>query len=738
MTSLQARAIAAARQHDLQQRPAGTSEAALTGATSAFHRPDVKPKPAPKPRQLTSTSSPCPAHAPESESRPALSRKSSLSSRRSVEAIPVSSHSTGNNSYTGNGSGGHHEDALKAVHLPAPSAAGPALFARSPSSIAANLAAARLSPRPQIKTQHAPLKSNSKDNGQPPESAAVRKVRARRASIDWRTGETSLDGIFGNNYNSPRKADTTSIPPTESLVNMFEQPGTRPPSIRRVSGPASETQKSAHKPLSNEIGLGPQESAAARKLRARQASISRRWTSNLQDDRVRDARSTGPTDTSSIAPTKSLVQTFEQTLQKSPKAEQPQSASGLGRGAITREKSQGAQLGPQSKFTTDPIKPNVAPKPSNYCTPNKAAESAESVNQYSRSSEETTPLGSFNNGISSDSTAYASVPGTGTKPTPPLSRRGRSTKPQPASSFSPPSSASIEIRSTKPSYMASTQNRRTLSTTSISPSPPSLGPRPPFLQPNNYSQTSIKRISPHMSGSNIADAIVAASLSSRTPSPNPRPGEPLPPPLLPPRMEPRHHHLPFTNRRTRTVSPPKKAMRTTMREDPSSTDSSDDNTNPHKRHRHRLVRKHPHKHHEGDRLRWRSTITESERKRYEGIFASNKGLLLSSRSRPAATQGPKEADEVHGLIVRDIWSRSRLSQDCLREIWDLVAGQDGAMVGLEGQAQRGCLRREEFVVGMWLIDQRLKGRKLPIKVGESVWGSVRGVGGLVVPKARQK
>jgi hypothetical protein len=31
---------------------------------------------------------------------------------------------------------------------------------------------------------------------------------------------------------------------------------------------------------------------------------------------------------------------------------------------------------------------------------------------------------------------------------------------------------------------------------------------------------------------------------------------------------------------------------------------------------------------------------------------------------------------------------------------------------------------------MWLIDQRLKGRKLPVKVGSSVWNSVRGIYGM--------
>lgn len=44
------------------------------------------------------------------------------------------------------------------------------------------------------------------------------------------------------------------------------------------------------------------------------------------------------------------------------------------------------------------------------------------------------------------------------------------------------------------------------------------------------------------------------------------------------------------------------------------------------------------------------------------------------------------------------------------------------------------LGKEEFVVGLWLIDQRLKGRKLPVKVSETVWTSVKGLQGIKVKK----
>jgi hypothetical protein len=122
-----------------------------------------------------------------------------------------------------------------------------------------------------------------------------------------------------------------------------------------------------------------------------------------------------------------------------------------------------------------------------------------------------------------------------------------------------------------------------------------------------------------------------------------------------------------------------------------------------------LMKKHPNKHHEGDRKRWRDEITERERKRYEAVWASNKGLHTA--------QGLES--NVCNLVVRDIFSRSRLHPDVLEEVYSLI-----------DRKQNGGLERDEFVVGLWLIDQRLKGRKLPIRVSDSVWKSVGVLGGI--------
>ncbi|KAG9243109.1 hypothetical protein BJ878DRAFT_424370, partial [Calycina marina] len=132
-----------------------------------------------------------------------------------------------------------------------------------------------------------------------------------------------------------------------------------------------------------------------------------------------------------------------------------------------------------------------------------------------------------------------------------------------------------------------------------------------------------------------------------------------------------------------------------------------------RRGRKNLMKKHPNKHQEGDRKRWCDKVIERERKRYEAVWASNRGIFLE----------PMNADRVCNLVVRDIFSRSRLHTDVLEEVYELV-----------DRKENGSLVREEFVVGLWLIDQRLKGRKLPIRVSESVWRSVGVLGAIKVRK----
>lgn len=155
-----------------------------------------------------------------------------------------------------------------------------------------------------------------------------------------------------------------------------------------------------------------------------------------------------------------------------------------------------------------------------------------------------------------------------------------------------------------------------------------------------------------------------------------------------------------------------------MRNTAESSDSDDDK---HKKGRRRAkLRSGKHAHHEGSRKKWRDEIRPRERKRYEAVWASNRGLHLPASSSAATSvhsgKQPDYALYVSNVVVRDVWRRSRLPEDELGEVWDVV-----------DREKRGLLGRAEFVVGMWLIDQRLRGRKIPTKVSESVWGSANGL-----------
>lgn len=253
--------------------------------------------------------------------------------------------------------------------------------------------------------------------------------------------------------------------------------------------------------------------------------------------------------------------------------------------------------------------------------------------------------------------------------------------------------------------------------------PPVHKKRPPSISPSINSMTV----------DSLANAIVASSLaSSRTASPTKSglSGPPLPPPRRNKNPSLFHHH-----HDTRTPSPAK-GFRQTMRK-PKDEDEEDHNML--RMGKKNLMKKHPNKHHEGDRKRWRDSITERERKRYEAVWASNRGLFLSDSNVttsfplppragvPLQSQYPdlgQASESVSNLVVRDIWSRSRLGDETLAEVWDLV-DRSGA----------GKLSREEFVTGLWLIDQRLKGRKLPIRVSSSVWASA---GSSIGVKVRRK
>lgn len=183
-------------------------------------------------------------------------------------------------------------------------------------------------------------------------------------------------------------------------------------------------------------------------------------------------------------------------------------------------------------------------------------------------------------------------------------------------------------------------------------------------------------------------------------------------------------------------------MLTTLRQPPTSLSDDEDARRKMHRHAHRkgkvlghhIPGRRNHAHHEGSRSRWRDEVTAGQRRRYEAVWASNKGLFMRSGwgftggedddEEGRAQAGTKEAELVVNVVVRDIWDRSRLPREELAEIWGLV-----------DRGGKGALGREEFVVGMWLVDQRLRGRRLPGRVGGSVWESVgQGVVRVLPPK----
>ncbi|CCH43925.1 Increased rDNA silencing protein 4 [Wickerhamomyces ciferrii] len=154
----------------------------------------------------------------------------------------------------------------------------------------------------------------------------------------------------------------------------------------------------------------------------------------------------------------------------------------------------------------------------------------------------------------------------------------------------------------------------------------------------------------------------------------------------------------------------------------------------------------PWKHHND-----REYITEQERKRYDGVWVANKGLYMdlvdpatlvqvediperhhsalkaSKLSTNSELTPSQETNLMLNLVARDLWSRSQLSPIILRQIWDLVDTR-----------KDGTIERKSFIIGMWLVDQCLYGRKLPKVLDESVWNSVSQLGVNVVIKPKKR
>ncbi|ROW12250.1 hypothetical protein VMCG_00164 [Cytospora schulzeri] len=290
------------------------------------------------------------------------------------------------------------------------------------------------------------------------------------------------------------------------------------------------------------------------------------------------------------------------------------------------------------------------------------------------------------------------------------------------------------------------------------PRPASTLPHPPTL-PVRRTPTG----SSSLTLDSLSDAIMAGSLASArhpTAPPSTTTGSGgssrTPPPVPPSRLKGGKRNSVSTRR----PSSPHR-MKQTLRQ-PRSLSDDEEEKKPH--HKKKLIGNKKHTHHEGSRSRWRNEITEREKKRYEAVWASNRGLFLvqgsqqlqqqqqvhtatataagaaharssSSPSDPSRARDDKSprreqvvrtesyeelSEYVPNVVVRDLWSRSRLPAEELAEVWDLVYGGTGFRV-------HAALNKPEFVVGMWLVDQRLRGRKIPTRVSDSVWDSAKGL-----------
>ena len=442
----------------------------------------------------------------------------------------------------------------------------------------------------------------------------------------------------------------------------------------------------------------------------------RRLSNQHSNDRMVTRVVKETTDASPILPTTSLVQLYERQSNGRGKTPDP---------IAIRHSADLALHSPKPMRSADPGITSVfhMELPDDATTPRAAPNIA--AHDFARDE------------IVSSSDSYVSASEDTAQGSSPITiRKQRETRAQtlsPVNSVSPASIPSIRLR---PS--ASPFNRPGAVPMNIRPPPRNMISPPVSFSASQssqsitaqYRQMHPRRMTPLSTNDALANALVASSLATtRAPSP-----AKVPPPAMPPRRHNTgHHKLSFS----RTPSPTKHTgMRHTMRkEDSSDSDGVEDDLHPYGKHKKkRLVRKHPNKHHEGGRKRWRDAITERERKRYAGVWAANKGLYctispeeeINRRDTNHSSQGDVSREvesQVSNIVARDIWNRSRLPGAVLETVWDLVDEE-----GL------GRLSKERFMVGMWLIDQRLKGRKLPPRVSDSVWSSVRGLEGLKLRK----
>ncbi|KAF7955922.1 hypothetical protein EAE96_004843 [Botrytis aclada] len=577
-----------------------------------------------------------------------------------------------------------------------------------------------------------------------------------------------------------RRVDLSSIPPTSNLVEMWEQPDK---GVKKAGGVVSkrgnemvnkQDQKrpaSSHAPvpvlkpagLARPVSSHASETPVHSRFASEQATISEEI--EFKSKPVVHPR---PSSQASVpAPSKSTLKSVVQppsvsphtTNSEAPKPSpnppvqkpvihntRPASSHGPTPNLSTKPSTQKLSR-PVSSHGPPPVKPSVKP-------------SLQSIRPTSSHTPETTET------PSKASIQKPSLPPPRRTPVNLSASGGQSTNlpmhaPQPRSMQSPILATADR---TEPASESSTQSPRRSSTTktlrrSSKPTPPSKPPvsrqsynndadddgssddsfvsassqpkpKSPSLRAKIAEQKRLQSstYAPSMTAETLSNAMVAGYLASSRASTPSISSVVIQPPAPPP---PRRLKKLFQSDHSRTPTPPQNTssstgvptMKTTMRKPKTEKElREEEGEGERRRAKKHLVKKHPNKHDEGNRKRWRDEITEKERKRYEALWASNKGLFPYTMDHGGEMVDIDGAsDTVPGLVVKDLWERSRLGGDVLEEVWELVHGK--GYWGRQKEKRYGRLERDEFVVGLWLIDQRLKGRKLPARVNHSIWAS---------------
>ncbi|KAE9568676.1 hypothetical protein CGMCC3_g15201 [Colletotrichum fructicola] len=728
---------------------ASDAAAALKGANLAFSKTKPKPVPPPKP---TSTAG---ARGGVGSLAPALAATAAADRSRSTS--PIQRQHTGTSVATsttfGRDGTADMRDRLSSFLASSPAASSTAshltphtkLDPKSPSYIAAALAASRsASPSPQ--PHPSPSALTPAQVNQLHQMQSARSLRSRRDSLDEEEGMMGLP-------------DTTSIPATGHLITMFERSEDVDP-VKKSGG--DSRRRPAVRTMTPEREMSPARAKAARMgieerpvvVKSKPKVKTRPITPTPVEREVEAVtpKSQKPVTKPKprpITPTPAIQRTMSDAGVKKPVAEpakQPGSPAkrsphrrteseqvvqkrkppvGLQPAAEVVEKRSMPSLAKAASVQParpDSKEPPVAPEPRRSRTTKAKQAAPSSPPTVSKVQTE----------IVSPQPKRPASKAKIRPPTPPQPRgtASKAKEPEAPPLRKPRSMASVyghglplqEISRPTSATRPSTADTSSSNDTFVSASsgltavPDATPARPPNLQTHSALSTpsrssvnsSPTRATPRRTPASsttslplnsLSNAIMAGSLAAARLTPSNTGNSTLSPPALP----------------NRTKSP---RLRQTLRQPPSKSDDEDEIRK--KKHQ-KASNKHSHA--EGARRRWRDEITERERRRYEAVWASNRGTLLLTPFLPQALQSdavlppPQDAaDCVANIVAREIWRRSRLPAEELAEVWDLV-----------DRSGRGMLSKQEFVVGMWLIDQRLRGRKIPRKVSASVWDSVQGV-----------